>query len=162
MEDYLGLQVVRNAPFNGEKTEELNGRSVTVKWADGEVIEPGNFAIDKAVNREAFMEIFIHMLGFVADPSFSLEFNRNNRVYSTYNNLPRLYSPIGFKVTSERPIEKDGIPWKVLNATGNEIMVALKELAQIRFEGDALRIVQIRNSFDALMESEINKLRVHP
>lgn len=162
LEAYLGQQVPREASIGKEQRAVIDGRPVVIRWIEGEVVEPGCFAIDKTVSGPVFMEIYIQMLAFAADPEFSLEFNRLNRAYFTYNDLPPLYSPMGFGVAKGKDRFLDNVHWERLDASGGDVLSALENLAQVRLRGDPERIEEVRRAFNQLMEREASRLAKSP
>lgn len=142
MEDILNIQLPRPAMLRYKYIDTFSG--------EGEIIEPGVFAIDKKFNAQAFTEILTHLLLFVADPNYNKDFNINSRAFYTYNDYPQLYSSLGFqKVGNPYKSEfnektKKIHQWWILRALPKDILAALEKITTLRKNSDLENLEIIR------------------
>jgi hypothetical protein len=148
-------------PFEGKIGKTMpreGGRAFTettpqgeVVWGAGELVEPGNFAILRTANAKAYVEIITQLMAFVLNPYLPLQRSLDERVYYTYNDLPQLYRPMGFKETGD-VFDYEGTRWKVLRATGREIFEQAKTFRRALDENDATRLAAIKAAYEQIVD----------
>ncbi len=143
-----GKHLQRAAPIHGQIEAVCNGKPVACFWGYGEVNEHTRFAIDPELNPSVFVETLTHLLASALDPQFDMDYNRNNRVYITYGDLPRLYTWAGFQpidasITVGKGTDEEKL-MTILLARGSEHIDALLKFTRAYSEADNNRLREIR------------------
>lgn len=152
MEDLLKITLPRSA----EGMPETADQSATgVYWSAGELFEPGNFAVLKEAGVEAklgLLELFSNFLK--SGGSFGIEARKNIRMF-TYNDIPKLYTRLGFKIIGNEII-KENVSWKVLEATPETVEESYRQsLAMLK---DSLAARDEEKVFSELQDKFISNL----
>jgi hypothetical protein len=127
-----------------------DGSQIIEAWGDGELIEPRLFVVEKSKSIEAKALLISQVIGFVLDPRFSKEFNLKHRVLHTYNDLPKLYTMIGFKDTGEVPQVIDGKKYYALSANVEDLLAMQKRIAQALTEKGNPYLAHVIQAFENL------------
>jgi hypothetical protein len=118
MEKGLKIKLPRNAELIEDKNwSEENSQ---LYWSAGEIIEPGNFAIDKEHSSETRLLLSQFVNHYLNEPLFPNSYLKNNRMLFTYNDIPKLYTRMGFKILPGI-FESAGTQWQILQARPEEI-----------------------------------------
>ncbi len=129
-----------------------------VHWGAGEILEPGNFAVLSEFHAQSYIRVLAHLLAFVMNDQWSIPQTLRSRMLYTYNDLPKLYAPLGFKpIEGQDPVTKNGTKWTILSATPGEFLQGfnkkaeqfLKQQGNMPAQGDELKAL-IENYSNAL------------
>lgn len=98
-----------NLPFNGDSKYEL-----------------GNFAIERAYNKEAFIDFILQLMIHATNVQSKPRYNKNADTYYTYADeySYAMYRSLGFRQVQgfEKPIEADGTSWRVMAISAEGIL----------------------------------------
>jgi hypothetical protein len=152
-QDETLISLVRNANLSYSPTS-----GTTVYWGAGEILEPGNFAVLSDFHAQSYIRVLAHLLAFVMNDQWSIPQTLRSRMLYTYNDIPRLYTPLGFKpLEGQAPVTKNGTKWTILRATPGEFLQGfskkaeqfLKQQGNTPAQGDDLKAL-IENYSNAL------------
>jgi hypothetical protein len=118
MEEGLGVNLER--PILVPSDAQAGYQAVGLRHFLGEVIEPGNFAVDKNVNAEVYRAITIELMKAVYEETHSADYNANGKALYSYADAigRRLYLPLGFElVDAKDPLIHDDVKWWIIRLT---------------------------------------------
>ena len=130
MEKSLGLESPRTLlprPCTPVPERDSPRAAEDVTWCGGEIVEPGNFAILKKHARIARPLLGLFASDFLKEhPNIPDAGSYDERIFYTYNDLPSLYTRMGFKIFGD-PVKAYGTEWTSLRATPSDLMAFVEE-----------------------------------